>query len=185
MQTEFKMMPDPHYIPADEYGYVRIFTTELEPEGDAAITASNVHKILGKDVSLNPKKVVVIPSKVLVGMGLTRYLLEGYGIAEQDIAGKSAALNALTGLIILIPSSAFLGREQTLDPNSALRFIGTFREQSAQAPGPMSKPTSAEGSITPPVTSTPRPVPRQRPGSWIIALGALIIAAALVLFIVL
>ncbi len=97
--------PDTAYrIASSELGALRVFTTELDPEGAAAITASNVHKLLGQDIQLDPSKVEVFPAKVIQSMGLTAYLLDGYGISQADLKGKRAALDALTGLIVLIPS---------------------------------------------------------------------------------
>lgn len=170
---------DPYRVLASEIGTVRVFATDLDPEGASAITASNVHKLLGKDIVLDPDKVEVFPAKVIQALGLSAYLFEGYGIAEDDLSGKRSALDALTDLIILIPSSAFKGQAQVLDPNPALRFIGAFREPAKAPPAAMARAESTQGRLTPP-KSRPAHL-RQRTGSWIIALGALIIAAALVL----
>lgn len=175
-------MADPHQVEASEFGVVRVFTTELEPEGDAAITAQNVQKILGNDVELDASKVEVFPSKVIAGLGLSAYLREGYGIPERDLAGKAAALDALSGLIILVPTSAFGGRAVSLEPNPAVRFIGAFREPRPAPPVQMPDSPSAEGQTTPAAADYTTMVQRRSKGSWIIALGALIIAAALVLF---
>lgn len=172
---------DPFQVLASEQGVVRVFATELEPEGAAAITASNVHKLLGKDILLDPAKVEVFPAKVIQALGLTAYLLEGYGIAEEDLRGKRSALDALTDLIVLVPSSAFMNKAQTLEPNPALRFIGAFSEPAKAPPATMAKTSAGEGNLTPPNTINTMQL-RHRKGSWIIALGALIIAAALVLF---
>ena len=176
------MTDDAYQVRASELGVVRVFTTNLDPEGAAAISAGNVHKLLGKDIALDPDKVEVFPAKVIQALGLSAYLAEGYGIAAEDLSGKRSALDALTDLIILIPSSAFLGKTQVLDPNPALRFIGVFSEPARAPPAQMSKPASADGQITPPGGSIDPTARRQGRGSWIIALGALIIAATLVLF---
>ena len=37
---------DPYQVTATEQGVVRLFTTDLEPEGDMAITAQNVNQII-------------------------------------------------------------------------------------------------------------------------------------------
>ena len=174
-------LKDPFRVLSSEQGVVRVFATELEPEGAAAITAGNVHKLLGKDIELDPTKVEVFPAKVIQALGLAAYLYEGYGIAEDDLRGKRSALDALTDLIVLIPSSAFKGKALDLDPNPALRFIGAFREPAKAPPAPMPEPESAKGALTP-SKQVETVHHRQRKGSWIIALGALIIAAALVLF---
>ena len=175
------MTDDVYQVRSSELGVVRVFATELEPEGASAITAGNVHKLLGDDIALDASKVEVFPAKVIQALGLSAYLYEGYGISEDDLSGKRSALDALTDLIILIPSSAFQGKAQVLDPNPALRFIGAFSEPAKAPPTPMASPESAEGQITPPERSNTTQL-RQRNGSWIIALGALIIAATLVLF---
>ena len=176
------MAADPHQISEHEHGLVRLFTSAMEPEVDAAITAQNVHKLLGDEIALDPEKVEVFPSKVIAGLGLSRYLSEGYGIAENELSGKSAALDALTGLIVIVPSSAFTIKPQTLNPNAALRFIGVFEEQKGEIAGSMSKPDTAKGQVKPPEATTFNPAPRARYYSWLIALGALIVAATLVLF---
>lgn len=174
---------DPNHVAATEFGKVRLFSTELDPEDAANITAHNVQKLLGNGVDLDTSKVEVITSKAIEAIGLRQYLTSGYGIADDDLKGKAAALDALTGLIILIPTSAFKGKEQTLDPNPALRFIGTFTEESAAPPGLMTPHKSAEGDLTP-GRGHARPIPNAG-RSWIGAIGALIIAAAIVLYFVL
>lgn len=178
------MSDDDYFVPASELGAVRVFATDLDPEGAAAITPSNVHKLLGDDIELDPSKVEVFPGKVIQALGLSAYLSEGYGIAPQDLKGKRSALDALTDLIVVIPSSAFKGQAQTLNPNPALRFIGLFREPAKAPPVSMAQTDRAKGPLTPPDMAVDPAKLRQRNGSWIIALGALIIAATLVLFVV-
>ena len=175
------MALDPHQITEHEHGLIRLFTSAMEPEVDAAITAQNVHRLLGEEITLDPEKVEVFPSKVIVGLGLSKYLSEGHGVSQKELSGKSAALDALTGLIVIIPSSAFDPKPQMLNPNPALRFIGVFKEEKGEGARPMPKPDTAKGQIKPPETAF-NPAPRARYYSWVIALGALIIAAALVLF---
>ena len=178
------MTADPNFVTATEFGLVRLLSTELDPPDAAAITAQNVHRLLGDDITLDPAKVEVINSLVLEGLGLRNYLIQGYGVAEADLEGKAAALDALNGLIILIPSSAFMGVEQALDPNPAIRFIGVFHEEAAQPPDAMPPTASATGALAPPSSKLQMSQPA-RGRSWIGALGALLIAAALVLFFVL
>ncbi|NNE87944.1 MAG: hypothetical protein HKN27_07695 [Silicimonas sp.] len=180
-QPETLMPKDPYTIKASERGAVRVFTTELEPEGDAAITPQNVYKLLGDGVTLVSSKVEVFPSKVLAGLGLTNYLAEGYGIPPEDMAGKAAALDALKGLVILVPSSAFGGNEQVLEPSPALRFIGMFHEPKNAPPKQMAESEASKGLTSPQSRADTRSQNQVR-YSWLIAIGALIIAAALVLF---
>lgn len=173
-------MADPFEIKSTESGVVRVFSTDLEPEGNAAITPQNLHKVMGKNIELDPSKVEVFPSQMIEPIGLTTYLSEGYGIPEKDLAGTAAALDALTGLVILIPSSAFRGKAATLEPANGIRFVGAFREPASDAPRPMTETPSAKGSLSP---KGKKPDPFVRHGrGWMVALAALLVAAALVLF---
>ena len=60
-------MANPLEASASERGLVRVFTTDLEPEGDAAITPKNVHKLLGDGIDLDSKKGEVLPAAVVPG----------------------------------------------------------------------------------------------------------------------
>ncbi len=173
-------MTDPFEVKAMESGVVRIFSTDLEPQGNAAITAQNVQKLLGEGIDLDPSRVEVFPSKMIEPIGLAAYLSEGHGIPEGDLAGTAAALDALAGLIILIPSSAFKGQAVTLDPTPGIRFVGAFREPSMAAPKPMAGTASTEGVLSP-KGSAPDTFMRQGRG-WALALCALLAAAGLVLY---
>lgn len=171
-------MTDPMFVPANESGKLRLFTTDLKPEGAAAITAGNVEKLLG--VPLQARKVEVVPSRMVKDMGLSTYLIEGYGISAQSLEGRAAALDALSGLLIFLPSSAFGGGEATLTPNENLRFVGLFEEDAQKAHDlSVSAPKTVEiepGHMphTPPQRSSIK--------SSFVALGALIIAAALLFY---
>ena len=175
-------MTDPLVVRPNEIGIVRVFTTDLEPEGDAAITPANVAKLLGQKLDLDAKKIEVFPARIIEGLGLPEYLEEGYGIPAEAMAAKLAVLNALTGLIILIPSSACRGQSVTLEPNAALRFVGAFEEEKAAAPARMSRRKASEGLLTPIGPPPHVRAARRHRRSWIMAVGAIIIALALVLY---
>lgn len=175
-------MNDPLSVSASERGMVRVFTTDLEPEGDAAITPANVQKLLGRNIELDPKKVEVFPARMIETLGLPMYLHEGYGIPNEDMAGKAAVLEALKGLIILIPSSAFRGQDLRLSPNPALRFIAAFREEPMSPPVRMSHHESSEGVVQPAGPSRAYREAERHFKWWIVALLALALSGALVLF---
>lgn len=174
-------MFDPFEVSPTETGVVRIFTTDLEPQGNAAITSRNVHKLLGDGIDLDPSRVEVFPSKMIEAIGLSTYLNEGHGIPESDLEGTAAALDALSGLLILITSSAFRGQAATLDPTPGIRFVGAFREPAMAPPKPMAETASAEGTLSPSGTGSEDPFVRHGRG-WVVALVALLAAAGLVLF---
>ena len=175
-------MSDPMNVKAGEHGVVRVFTTDLEPEGDAAITAQNVQRLLGPDVSLDGRKVEVFPARMIEAMGLTGYLTEGYGVKSEALAGKAAALNALKGLIILIPSSAFDGQDRHDGPQPGAEIRGCLRRGKGSAPRShvASRVCRGQCFAVRPFARTPQ----HRPGPVVVdvALGALIAAAALVLY---
>lgn len=177
-------MSDPLNVSSGERGMVRVFTTDLEPEGNAAITPANVQKLLGRDVALDPKKVEVFPARIIEALGLPMYLQEGYGVPAQDMAGKAAVLEALKGLVILIPSSAFLGRDVRLNPNPALRFIAAFQEERSAPPVRMAHHESSEGVVAPRAASRGYREAERHFIWWLVALAALALSGALVLFFV-
>ena len=174
-------MKDPLHVDANEFGTLRLLTAALDPDDASKITAHNVHRLLGKGVDLRPEKVEVIPSRAISGLGLTAYLRDGYGIRAEDIQGRAAQLDAVSGLLVFLPASAFGGKDQVLDPHPSMRFLGLFREEKAAAPEPMKTPDSARGTVPPPKPERSRGKAEGRMRSWMIALGALLIAALLVL----
>lgn len=172
---------DPYKVLTTERGVVRLFTTDLLPEGDAAITSANVHKLLGEEIELDPSKVEVFPPSVIQPVGMSTYLNEGHGIPEADLEGTAAALDAMTGLVIVIPTTAFMGRDVTLDPRAGIRFVGAFHEPRAEHPKAMADTDMADGVLSPRGGASGDPFIRHRRG-WMLALAALLAAAALVLF---
>ena len=176
-------MTDPFTVKASERGVVRVFTTDVDAEGSAAITPENVHKLLGDELNLDASRVEVFPSTVLEAMGLSAYLQEGYGVPKEDLSGQAAALDAMKGLVILVASSAFQGKDATLDPKPGLRFVGAFAEPSAAPPTTMAVPEASEGTLSPQGQSAP--LHTKSGNTWPLALLALLVAAGLVLFLVL
>ena len=175
---------DPLTVTEHEFGTVRVFTTALDADDASNITAKNVHKLLG-DIDLRPEKVEVVPTRALEGLGLTGYLREGYGVASRDLAGRAAQLDSVAGLVVLIPASAFKGEAQVIDPHPSMRFLGLFHEDKATPPRPMSPSEGAQGTLEQPKEKPVMSTDTGRQRSWLIALGALLIAAALVIFVVL
>ena len=168
---------DPLQVSEHEFGRVRVLTAAFDPAEASAITASNVHKLLG-DVDLDAEKIEVIPSQALEGLGLTAYLAEGYGIAPEDLRDRAAQLDAVSGLLVFLPSSAFRRKAQTLDPNPALSLLGVFDEIAAEAPDQMPPPDAAKGMVAP-LESQPSVPQAAKSASWIFAIGAILVAGGL------
>jgi hypothetical protein len=176
-------MIDPYEISPNEHGIVRVFTTDLDPEGNAAITPENVGRLLGAGIDLDPSRVEVFPSSRLEPMRLSEYLREGYGIPAKDLEGKASALDALKGLVILVASSAFREKAATLEPRTGIRFVGAFAEPTMRLPERMAPSASAEGALQARGAVAP-PSPGRRPGGLTV-LAALLLAAAILLVVVL
>lgn len=176
-------MTDPYTIPAHERGVVRVFTTDLEPEGNAAITPEKVGRLLGDGLALDPTRVEVFPSTRLEPMSLSEYLREGYGIPAENLAGKASALDALKGLVILLASAAFRGKDATLDPRDGIRFVGAFQEPGMDPPKSMDRAEGPEATLQSQGGVVP-PQPGKKPGAGVI-LVALLLAVAILLVLVL
>lgn len=168
------MSIDPLHVLASERGVLRVFTGDLLEEGD--VTPETAHGLLGDGVVINSAKVEVFPPSAIQPVGMAAYLAEGHGIPEKDL--DQEALDALTGLVIVVPSSAFEGREVTLSLNEGVRLVGAYREPNAAPPRSMAEPGRIEPPLAPNVPQ--RQVSR---GIWSV-LGLLAIALALVLLIV-
>lgn len=174
-------MPDPFKILSSERGVVRVFTTDLDSEGSAAITPENVYRLLGDGLDLESSRIEVFPSTVLEAMGLSNYLVEGYGIPKADLQGQVASLDALKGLVVLVASGAFKGKVAELDPKPGIRFVGLFSEPSVVPPEKMEVPKTAEGIIG---ESEPVSLETRSGSMWPLTLVLLLVAVALVLLLV-
>jgi hypothetical protein len=64
----------------------------------------------------------------LSDLGLANYMIEGLGIPREDVEPDRARLEALSGHILIVLSSAFGEFAQTLSPRAPLRWIGTWSE---------------------------------------------------------
>lgn len=175
-------MAEPFVVSASEHGVVRVFSAEVD--GATGITADTVQTFLGEGLTLDPTRVEVFPAQDIAPIGLAAYLHEGYGVPMEQLDSAEADLNALTGLIVLVATSAFEGRAVALNPKPALRFVGLYREPASAPPVSMASPEAAEGVVAAPGRDAV-PVHTRRGSTWPLVLVALLAAAALVLFLVL
>ncbi|MEO0945852.1 MAG: hypothetical protein AAFY06_13595 [Pseudomonadota bacterium] len=159
---------DPLTVLASEQGVVRVFTGDLLEDGD--VTPKTAQGLLGEGIELDASKVEVFPPSAIQPVGMAAYLAEGHGIAESDL--DEDALDALTGLVIVVPSSAFLGREVNLSLNQGVRLVGAYREPRAAPPRSMAEPGRIEAPLAFPApdASSPR-------FSWVWLVLALILVA--------
>ena len=134
-------------VPAHESGVVRLFAVELpdaEIDGfasknwsayDAADDDAEgppwpLRDALGADY-LDDAHVEVIAVGDVAAIGLSTYMTEGLGLAEDEISKDRSRIDTVRGHVVVITSPAFGGLPQTLDPELPLRLVGTFREVAA------------------------------------------------------
>ncbi|MCW8842144.1 MAG: hypothetical protein OQK00_01880 [Rhodobacteraceae bacterium] len=128
-------------VKSGEHGLIRLFAIDpadepplmsTEPDWDADHTDPPwpLRDALGAEY-LDSDFIEVFDVADLTGVGLPGYMIQGLGIPEQDIAPDRGRLDALTGHVLIVLSSAFGGFEQTLTPRAPLRWIGTWREEKA------------------------------------------------------
>lgn len=156
---------DPFTVLSTERGVLRVFSGDLLEEGD--VTPETAHVMLGQGLDLDPEKIDVFPPTALQPIGMAEYLSEGHGIPQQELDSES--LDALRGLVIVVPSSAFRGRAAHLTLGEGMRLVGAYHEPRGAPPRSMAEP----GPLEPPtaVAST-TPQPRHTPwiGIWVIGL---------------
>lgn len=163
-------------IPAHEAHVVRVFdVVETAPLNDDDVMAA-----LGADGDLRTAEIELFDIADLGEMTLSRYLVEGHGIADADLRDMRGQLDALSGRVLILPSRALAGAAMTLRVGSALRLVGRFAEDVPPVQFDALPAGGAAGSTTTPSRAAQ---PGMRRAA--LALVALLIAvAALVLVLV-
>ncbi len=149
--TNRAMPSDPLKVEESEFGFLRVFALDREE----IVTRHGVANLIGAHIDAD--KVEVIDTKDVEAMGLAGYLVQGYGIAEDDVEDEADALNAIDGHVALIPTSAFDGQEAALSPSPPLRFIGLYAEADSEAPTPNITPPPAPESVESPKPENTEP----------------------------
>ncbi|MEM7731200.1 MAG: hypothetical protein AAF280_00260 [Pseudomonadota bacterium] len=130
-----------------EHGLVRIFhlgyRVSMELQHFEAV--DRLAAALGVE-SLQAEDVQIVDLSAVREMGLTTFLMEGYGVSEDDITPHTDTLNSLKGHIAVLRSGAFNGAPLTLSNTDDARLIATLREPRMSAPTPMPSYDSASGS---------------------------------------
>ena len=75
-------------------------------------------------------------------MGLSGYLVDGYGVSADDVAADRQRLDDLGGQIVLVPSSATPGPAR-FAPEPPLRSVGVYGEPPS-APHEVMAPAASE-----------------------------------------
>jgi len=167
------------HVGAGERGRVWVFAVDLDREGLAAFTRRNgdwpPRAALGAG-ALDPDHVEVIAVSDLEGVGLSRYLEEGYGIAPEELDGLRAWLDAERGAVMVLSARALGGAAQTLSPRAPLRLLASLAEERAPVSFAPLPSEAAAGTVAP---ATASPAPRGSQG-WLWLLIAVLAAVVAV-----
>ena len=169
------------HIPAHEQGVIYVFAVNRAPtQLRQALKTTGKDALVAEllDHTLPATGTELIATADLTGVGLSGYLAEGYAVPDAQLKGMRAKLDALDGYVLLVFSSAFEGRETTLNVTPDVTYIGRFGEyQPDTTPLPLEADAAAPYTGTPP-DAAPVATPRARYGSAVVAL-LLVLAAGI------
>lgn len=171
-------MTDRLDVKAGERGLVRLFALDLPPEaldGFAEGDPSPLQEALGAQ-TLDMAFVEVFPVRNLTGLGLPGYMVDGLGVAEAEVEADRARLEAIEGQVVVVLSRAFGDVAQSLKPRAPLRWIGTYREETATVSFETLPSEAAKGTVGP----AGKPAPSDAAVGGRIALVVLVLLFALV-----
>ncbi|MEL6644507.1 MAG: hypothetical protein AAFQ79_11265 [Pseudomonadota bacterium] len=132
-------------------------------------------------VALNPDYVEVFAAEDIEELGLSGYLLEGYGVTDPDLTEQAAGLDRLEGCFAIIVSAAFDGHPYDLSVGAPLRLVATFREPPPVPAMETISAESAEGALGDGQEEARAPL--KLPSWMIVAVGAgVLIVGLFVLF---
>lgn len=163
-------------IPKGEYGQIRLFAVNRAIDDMTRALRDTdkqqvINDLLGVEIPENTAELFLISD--LTGVGLARYLTDGYAVTQEQISRDRSRLDALDGYVLLLFSTAFDGRETTFETGPDLTLIGTYGEEQPVMAAP---PLMADAAL--PYTGVPSMTPRAAPGG--VAGKALVVLAVLV-----
>ncbi|MDO8882284.1 MAG: hypothetical protein U0934_17270 [Pseudotabrizicola sp.] len=145
-------MTDPLAIPVGPERSVWVFAIDLPEDEAASFAGDPLSDALGADI-LDPTQIELIDADTFTEYGLSRYLAEGQGIAEDSLAPDTTTLNALRGPLLLVFRPA-LGQGR-LSPRAPLRLIGRYFEVPSPARTGMTGYDAAADTINLPMKKRP------------------------------
>lgn len=169
-------MSDRIEIKPTEAGVVRVFDVDRTAEEAGPFNRRNgswpLKDALGADV-LDADHVDLFQVEDLEGVGLVGYLQDGMGVAAADLDDHRAALDRVSGTVLVLGSRAFGGVSQVLHPRAPLHLVATFNEDRA--------PVSFEP--LPDESARPGSKPKKAPPSDAAMSGRVAMIALLVIFV--
>lgn len=118
-------MTDPLAIPPGPERSVWVFAIDLPKDPAEAFVNGPLAPSLGVD-HVDAAQTEYLDADAFVEYGFARYLAEGQGVAEENLAADAATLDALRGPVLLVFRPA-LGQGR-LSPRAPLRLIGRYDE---------------------------------------------------------
>lgn len=119
-------------------GDVLIFSWAGDPDKSAVLAALSKAKIT------DAQQIEVFGADTIAAMGLSTYLVEGYGVDPDDLTHDTARLDGLAGTVVVVSARAFEGNA-VLTPDTGLMLIGRFKEAGAPLTAP--KPIETESAM--------------------------------------
>jgi hypothetical protein len=162
-------------IAKSEHGVIRVFSISRPMAQMARTLASQPKAALASELlghRVSDEHIELFALSDLAGVGLVRYLGEGYDIDQTALNGARARLEALDGYVLLLHSGWPRAGDVVLNPAPELTLIGTFCEPRPAASGvPLAVAAALpySGAMPP-----PEPPGRARAGSALTAAAVLL-----------
>lgn len=107
-----------------------------EPEGADVLAAIGA--------PADAAKFDIFPAEKIAPLGLDAFLAEGHGVDPEAVASHKTDLDALSGVIVVIPAYAFEERRARLDITPPARHVATLPEMVATRGSPV--PLASDGA---------------------------------------
>jgi len=130
-------MLDPLSVTANERETVRVFSIGPDVANAKSWVAvqSNVEAAIGS--TLDMAHCEHFAASDLADLGLSQFLIDGYGISQSDIGPDHARLDTAGPYILLLRARAFSGLAVTLTPKPPLVHLGTYGQIQPDPSAPM------------------------------------------------
>ena len=163
-------------IPRHEHGVIRVFAISRPIAGVARALKQQSKAALATDLLGHPvttDMIELFALSDLTGVGLSRYLADGYDIEPDALRADHTRLEGLDGYVLLLFSSVAKDTTVTLRPHADLTLVGTYAEpKPMQAAAPISTDAAKPYSGNNDTAQAPK---RSRAGSILTVVCALLI----------
>lgn len=157
-----------------EHGVIRVFAISRPMADMARALKQHPKAAVASDLlnhTLSPDDFELFALSDLTGVGLPRYLSDGYDVDREAIRADTSRLEGLDGYVLLLFSGVSNDGDLVLHPAHDLTLIGTYAEPKAlHAAPPIVTDAAKPYSGVQPDHQAPR---RSRIGSAVVAAAAL------------